>query len=80
VASAFSLPIVKSQQNNKTESTMKEKEDSSCISNNFSPGKKIDYQAKLLSQIDLAHQIFEHGAITTEQFEKQREILLESLC
>jgi len=38
---------------------MKEKGDSSYISSNTlgnSPGKKIDYQAKLLSQIDLAHQ------------------------
>jgi len=58
---------------------LKESQDSVGIS----PGKKIDYQAKLLSQIDLAHQMFERGAITTEQFEKRRDMLLgqlDSLC
>ena len=73
VASALT---VKSQNEG---STLKESQDSAGIS----PGKKIDYQAKLLSQIDLAHRMFERGAITTEQFEKRRNTLLgqlDSLC
>jgi len=45
----------------------------------ISPGKRIDYQAKLLNQIDLAHKMFERGAITTEQFEKRRDMLLSQL-
>ena len=78
VASAFT---VKSQ-NDRPESTMKENQDSAS-SLGISPGKKIDYQAKLLSQIDLAHRMFECGAITMDQFEKRRDMLLgqlDSLC
>jgi len=63
---------------------VKENQDGSCISNStlgISPGKKIDYQAKLLNQIDLAHQMYEHGAIATEQFKKQMLLeQLDSLC
>ena len=61
---------------------MKENQDSAS-SLRISPGKKIDYQAKLLSQIDLAHRMFERGAITMDQFEKRRDMLLgqlDSLC
>ena len=61
---------------------MKENQDSAS-SLGISPGKKIDYQAKLLSQIDLAHWMLECGAVTTDQFEKQRDMLLgqlDSLC
>ena len=78
VASAFT---VKSR-NGRPESTMKENQDSAS-SLGISPGKKIDYQANLLSQIDLAHWMFERGAITTDQFEKRRNMLLgqlDSLC
>ena len=78
VASAFT---VKSQ-NDRPESTMKENQDSAS-SLGISSGKKIDYQAKLLSQIDLAHRMFERGAITMDQFEKRRDMLLgqlDSLC
>ena len=45
----------------------------------ISPGKRIDYQAKLLHQIDLSHKMFERGAIITEQFKKRREMLLSQL-
>ncbi len=34
--------------------------------------RKINLQAKLFSQIDIIHAMFERGAITTEQFEKRR--------
>ena len=61
-------PSVKSQ--DESELTMKEGQDSSN-SLGISPGKKIGYQSKLLSQIDLVHQMFEHGAIATEQFESK---------
>ena len=50
-----------------------------CNSVGISPGRRIDYQEKLLNQIDLAHKMFERGAITTEQFEKRRELLLTQL-
>ena len=44
------------------------------------PGRKIDLQAKLFSQIDMIHGMFERGAITTEQFEKRRcSLLYESI-
>ena len=47
-----------------------------CKSVGISPGRRIDYQEKSLNQFDLAHKMFERGAITTEQFEKQRNLLL----
>jgi len=50
-----------------------------CKSVGISPGRRIDYQEKLLNQIDLAHKMFERGAITTEQFEKRRNLLLTQL-
>ena len=50
-----------------------------CNSVGISPGRRIDYQEKLLNQIDLAHKMFERGAITTEQFEKRRNLLLTKL-
>ena len=34
----------------------------------ISPGRKIDFQEKLLKQIDLLHKMLEKGAVTTEQF------------
>lgn len=43
---------------------------------NVSPGRKIDFQDKLLKQIDFLHKMYERGAITSEQFEKRRESLL----
>ena len=36
------------------------------------PGRKIDYQEKLLNQVDLLHRMFERGVITADQFEKRR--------
>ena len=50
-----------------------------CKSVGISPGRRINYQEKLLNQIDLAHKMFERGAITTEQFEKRRNLLLNQL-
>lgn len=41
-----------------------------CNSVEILPGRRIDYQEKLLNQINLVHKMFESGAITTEQFEK----------
>ena len=35
----------------------------------ISPGRKIDMQGKLLQQLELIHNMFEQGAITTEQLE-----------
>ena len=71
--SAFSQPSVKSQDG--PESAMKESQDSSN-SLGTSPGKMIDYQSKLLSQIDLAHWMFECGAITTELKSEDRCYLI----
>ena len=45
----------------------------------MSPGRKIDLQAKLFSQIDMIHGMLERGAITTEQFEKRMCSLLTQL-
>ena len=50
-----------------------------CANTGISPGKKIDYQEKLLNQVDLLHRMFECGAITVDQFEKRRESLLTQL-
>ena len=55
------------------------KEHTGASSVGISPGRRIDYQEKLLNQIDLAHKMYERGAITTEQFEKRRELLLTQL-
>ena len=45
----------------------------------ISPGRKIDLQEKLLKQVDLLHQMFERGAITTDQFELRRESIMKQL-
>ena len=44
-----------------------------------SPGRRIDYQDKLFNQIDMLHKMYERGALTSEQFEKRRELLLTQL-
>ena len=36
----------------------------------ISPGRRIDLQGKLLSNLHLIHSMYEKGAVTTEQFEK----------
>ena len=45
----------------------------------ISPGRKIDLEEKLLKQVDLLHQMFEHGAITADQFELRRESIMKQL-
>ena len=72
VSSVFTRPSSGMPESNK-EST----EGSSGVG--IALGKRIDYQAKLLNQIDLAHKMFERGAITTEQFEKRCDMLLSQL-
>ena len=57
----------------------KEKGSSAGTNTGISPGRKIDYQEKLLNQVDLLHRMFERGAITADQFEKRRESLLTQL-
>ena len=45
----------------------------------ISPGRKIDLQEKLLKQVDLLHQMFEHGTITADQFKLRRESIMKQL-
>lgn len=40
---------------------------------------QIDLQPKILNQIDMLHKIFEHGGITSNQYEKRRDDLLAQL-
>ena len=56
--------------NGTPESSKESTEGSSSVG--VSPGKRMDYQAKL-------HKMFERGAITTKQFEKRHEMLLSQL-
>ena len=42
----------------------------------ISPAKRIDLQQKLFTQIDMLHKMFERGALTSEQYEKRRDDLL----
>ena len=42
----------------------------------ISPGRRIELQEKLFKQIDMLHQMYERGAITSSQFENRRESLL----
>ncbi len=67
VTSAFSSP---------SDHTTPTKDLNKPTPSGMSPGRKIDLQAKLFSQIDMIHGMFERGAITTEQFEKRRCSLL----
>jgi len=59
--------------------TQKDKEQTSNNAAGFSPGKRIEYQEKLLNQVDLLYKMFERGAIIQHQFEKRREVLLTQL-
>ena len=65
VASAFSPP---------TKPPVDVSSDSSVVC--ISPGRRIDFQEKLLKQIDLLHKMCEKGAITSQQFEKRRDSLM----
>ena len=42
----------------------------------IAPGRRIELQEKLFKQIDMLHQMYERGAITSSQFEDRRESLL----
>lgn len=64
---------------NETSSDKEKHSSTACANTGISPGKKIDYQEKLLNQVDLLHRMFERGAITVDQFEKRRESLLTQL-
>ena len=70
VASAF-------QPSNVKEVTTPTKETKQSMG--ISPGKKIDLQDKLLRQIDMIHQMFEKGAVTSQQYEKRRDSLIAQL-
>ena len=39
-------------------------------------GRRIDYQEKMLNQVDLLHRMFKRGAIIADQFEKRKEALV----
>ena len=71
VASAFGSPAVE-----KGTSPIK---DSPSFASTVSPGRRIDYQEKLLKQLDMLHAMFERGALTSSQFEKRRDSLLTQL-
>ena len=51
----------------------------SSVSVGISPGWKIDMQGKLLQQLEFVHNMFEWGAITSDQFEKRRESVMKQL-
>ena len=64
---------------NEIDSDKEKKGSNACSNAGISPGRKIDYQEKLLNQVDLLHRMFERGAITADQFEKRIESLLTQL-
>ena len=45
----------------------------------ISPGRKIDLQEKLLHNLQLLHSMYEKGTVTTQQFEKHCDSLLQQL-
>ena len=45
----------------------------------ISPGRKIDMQGKLLQQLELVHNMYKRGAITSDQFEKRRASMMKQL-
>ena len=65
-----------SRSSNEMNSDKEKKGSNACANAGISPGRKFDYQEKLLNQVDLLHRMFEQGAITADQFEKRREPFL----
>ena len=59
--------------------TSPEAKSSTHSSVGISLGCKIDLQEKLLKQVDLLHQMFDHGAITADQFELRRKSIMKQL-
>ena len=45
----------------------------------ISPGRKTDLPGKLLHNLQLLHSMYEKGAVTTEQFEKCHDSLMQQL-
>ena len=72
VASAFSSRAAE-------KGTSPQKNSPTFTSSTVSPGKRIDYQEKLLKQLDMLHAKFVRGALTSSQFEKRRDSLLTQL-
>jgi len=63
----------------KSTSSMPEKAGSSTTKLGISPGRKIDMQGKLLQQLELIHNMFERGAVTTEQFELRKMSIMKQM-
>ena len=77
VATAFTTPKV-SETLRQDETTTRNGLTPSS-SQGVSPGWRIDLQAKLLTQVDILHKMYERGATTPNQFEQRRESLLKQL-
>ena len=60
-------------------STISEKAGSSTTKVGVSPGRKIDMQGKVFQQLELIHNMFERGAVTTEQFELRKMSIMKQM-
>ena len=45
----------------------------------ISPGRLADLQEKFLNQIEKLHNLCDHGALTKEQYEKRKQVILDRL-
>ena len=74
VASAFSQP-----DNQKAHTPTKTISRLSHSQVGISPGKRIELQETLFKQIDMLHNMYERGAITSLLFENRRDLLLAQM-
>ena len=44
-----------------------------------SPGRLANLQGKFFDQLKQLHKLFERGTLTKEQFEKQKQLILDRL-
>ena len=72
IASAFNKPTPSSPVSNKSTS-------SSQSEVGVSPGRLADLQGKFFNQIEQLHKLFDCGALSKEQFEKRKEVILDRL-
>lgn len=80
VVSAISLPVTQREANSPAKCSTPHKEHSNAHKSvGISPRRRIGYHEKLFNQIDMLHKMYERGALTSQQFEKRREVLLSQM-
>ena len=72
LASAFTKPSPSSPISNKSTSSIHSE---ICVS----PGRLADLQGKFFTQIEQLHKLFDCGALSKEQFEKRKQVILDRL-